>query len=460
MVAQPDTMQPYSDRLEDDDAADFVAEAIVSGIGNVGIGVPDKVKKLALGFDLKNKSQLKTLFQEASKVAKQLLLNEEIGNILLSALQPSQNHEQLGKNIQQELRKSITSASLPSLAQMQQYAGSKESAEETQDPSNMVERLGGEGGGDEESPEESENSEPQTGGAEDGQEGPEESVAPPGSAVSMPEEAKESAVTDQGMVNLSDEDKEKHKKRLKEFAQGEQEKQLGEQDDEKQEQLDEESQENEQMRQTGMAADLQRSQQQDRQRKSSSMQTQESQRRIQEAEAASAEGAGGGQDAIEGEARSKSEGGKLTERGVQKAGERIGANIKARMKSGEFKGFVIAMIFAISKDTIDWIDPEGTIPFLVNIFLLSALNAILLGEGTYFKRKLIEKFIGKAIGAAIAEFIPGCNLFPTYTIGILLMKAESDKEVKKQKKQYNIVAGEQAKLVQRVQRTIQRGPLG
>lgn len=459
MVAQPDTMQPYSDRLEDDDAVDFVAEAIISGIGNVGIGVPDKVKKLALGFDLSHKTQLKALLEQASKVAKQLLLNEELGNILLSALQPSQDHQQLGKNIQQGLRKSITSASLPSLAQMQQYAGSKESVGENQDPSNMVERLGGEGGGDEELPDESENSEPQTGGAEDEQEGPEESVAPPGSAVSMPEEAKESAVTDQGMINLSDEDKEKHKARLAGFAQEEQGKQLDEKDEEN-EKLDEESQENEQMRQTGMAADLQRSQQQDRQRKSSSMQTQESQRRIQEAEAASAEGAGGGQDAIEGEARSKSEGGKLTERGVKKAGDRIGANIKARMKDGEFKGFLIAMIFAISKDAIDWIDPEGTIPFLVNIFLLAALNAILLGEGTYFKRLLIKKFIGKYIIAAIAEFIPGFNLFPTYTIGILLMKAESDKEVKKQKKQYNIVASEQAKLLQRVQRTIQRGPLG
>lgn len=460
MVDQSDTLKPYSDRLEDDDVVDFVAEAVISGIGNVGIGVPDKVKKLALGFDLANKTQLKVLLDQASKVAKQLLLNEEIGNILLSSLQPSQDHQQLGKNIQQELRKSITSASLPSLAQMQQYAGSKESAADNQDPSNMVERLGGEGGGDEEAPEETETGEPQTGGAEDEQEGPEQSVAPPGSAVSMPEEAKESAVADQGMVNLSDEDKEKHKKRLKEFAQGQQEKQLAEQDEEKQEQLDQESRDNEQVRETGMAADLQRAQQQDRQRKSMSMQTQESQRRIQEAEAASAEGSGGGQDAIEGEARSKAAGGKLTERGVQKAGDRIGANIKARMKAGEFKGFLIAMIFAISKDAIDWIDPEGTIPFLVNIFLLAALNAILLGEGTYIKRILIEKFIGKAIIAAIAEFIPGFNLFPTYTIGILLMKAESDKEVKKQKKQYNIVASEQAKLVQRVQRTIQRGPLG
>ncbi len=459
MVDKPNTTKPYVDRLEEDDAADFVAEAIISGVGDVGIGVPEQVKKLALGFDLNNKVQLKTLLAQASKIAKQLLLNEEIGNILLSSLHPSQDHEQLGKNIQQELRKSIASASLPSLAQMQQYAGSKDSFGEVKDPSDMIERLGGEGGGDEESPEESENIEQQTGGAEDAQEGPEESVAPPGSAVSIPEEAKESAVTDQGMINLSDEDKEKHKKRLAEFAQGEQEKQLSEKDEEQQK-LDDESADNEQLRETGMAADLQRAQQQERQRKGRTMEMQESQRRIQEAEAASAESGGGGQDAIEGEARSRAEGGKLTERGVQKAGERIGANIKARMKAGEFQGFLLAMIFAICKDTIDWIEPTGWIPALVNAFLYGALTVILLGEGTLLKRIIIKRFLGKAIVAGIAEFIPGFNLFPTYSIGILLMKAESDKEVKKQKKQYNTVANEQAKLLQRVQRTIQRGPLG
>src|SRR5690606_15470042 len=156
-----------------------------------------------------------------------------------------------------------------------------------------------------------------------------------------------------------------------------------------------------------MAANLQREQQQDRQRKSRSMQIQESQRRIQEAEQASAAEAGGGEAAIEGEARSRSEGGKLTERGVAKAGERIGQSIKARMKNGEFKGFAIAMVVAIAKDAIDWMEPSGMLPALVSVFLGGILTAILLGEGTYFKRMLIKRFLGKAIIACIAEFIPG-----------------------------------------------------
>lgn len=445
METLPDGMQPYSNRLAEKDGSDLVAKAIISGIAKIGIGVPEQVKQAALGFNIKNGGELQVKLAEATELAAKLLINDELSN-LLGDIQPSRNAGQLGDNIKQQVSKSVSQASLPALAQMQQYnepettAGSPDQA-----TSEAIERLGGEGGGDEpepEAPETAEGSPTEPTAGEEGQQ------APPGSAVNIPDEAKESAVTDQGMINLSDEDAEKHKQRLAEFAQAEQEKQLG--GDDESDMQDEEA--NEKMKEAEMAANLQREQQQDRQRKSRSMQIQESQRKMQEAEQASAADAGGGEAAIEGEARSKAAGGKLTERGVAKAGERIGQSIKARMKNGEFKGFAIAMVVAIAKDAIDWMEPSGMLPALVSVFLGGILTAILLGEGTYFKRLLIKRFLGKAIIGCIAEFIPGFNLFPTYTIGILLMKADADAEVKKQKKHYNIVAEEEAKLKNRLLR--------
>lgn len=144
---------------------------------------------------------------------------------------------------------------------------------------------------------------------------------------------------------------------------------------------------------------------------------------------------------------------------MDRFGEAIGEKIQHNVRTGSFRGFVLALYLAIAKDLLDLIDTATfatVVAKIVIIFLqllLSAIiGAILFGQGTYFKRKIIKKLFGRMIMVAIAGLVPGLNVFPEYTIGILLMKASIDKSIHKQKKAYEELQ-EQMNALRRLQRS-------
>ncbi len=441
----------YRDRVVNE--PDILKEGISEGLARLS-AVPQDIKIKAQGGDSMTPQKL---FALIPKIAAELMQNEQImaavnledptdglsPKALESALQ--EHSGEILKIMQQALNNGMQNATLASLADMHNYTPSggiqEVSTEEREEAARMIEELGSEGAGEERE------AEAATAEQEPEAPGEPESIAPPQSAVSLPSSADEEALAQQGMVNLAGDDSEKRKQQLARFSQAEQEKQLAEEDGDGEQDTDGEG-----IGQAGQIAALNKEKQQARSRQQRSMQIQQSQQRISQAaeqsEIAEAAQAGGG--AVAGEAGAKSAKGKLTERGVIKAGDRVGQQIKASMKSGEFKGFAAALAIAIAKDLIDWMVGGGAdfgiITTLASLFLGGALTAILLGEGTFFKRMLIKRTVGKLVIGVIAEFIPGFNLFPTYTIGILLMKKMADERTKKIKKQYNIVQSETSRM--------------
>ena len=72
---------------------------------------------------------------------------------------------------------------------------------------------------------------------------------------------------------------------------------------------------------------------------------------------------------------------------------------------------------------------------MLSIFFGGLLSALLFGEGTWFRRWFIKKFLGKAIIALVASFIPIVNeVFPEYTVGVLLMGYDNFFAIEKLKK--------------------------
>ena len=78
---------------------------------------------------------------------------------------------------------------------------------------------------------------------------------------------------------------------------------------------------------------------------------------------------------------------------------------------------------------VAYFDP-GLTGDILSIFIGGLLTALLLGEGTYFRKWLIKKFFGKVIVAFIVGLIPGVNVvFPEYTIAVLLMGWDNRKAI-------------------------------
>lgn len=119
---------------------------------------------------------------------------------------------------------------------------------------------------------------------------------------------------------------------------------------------------------------------------------------------------------------------------VADAGTKAGNKLKDNIKNGKFTSFYICLLLALVKDVgeivaVAYFDP-GITGDILSAFIGFALTAILLGEGTYFRRWLIKKFFGKAIVAFIIGLIPGVNIvFPEYTVGILLMGWDNRKAI-------------------------------
>ena len=119
---------------------------------------------------------------------------------------------------------------------------------------------------------------------------------------------------------------------------------------------------------------------------------------------------------------------------VANEGAKIGDKLKGDIKSGKFTSFYICLILAVVKDlgeavAVAYFDP-GLTGDILSIFIGGLLTALLLGEGTYFRKWLIKKFFGKVIVAFIVGLIPGVNVvFPEYTIAVLLMGWDNRKAI-------------------------------
>ncbi|MBI5728573.1 MAG: hypothetical protein HY984_02365 [Candidatus Magasanikbacteria bacterium] len=126
---------------------------------------------------------------------------------------------------------------------------------------------------------------------------------------------------------------------------------------------------------------------------------------------------------------------------AKKAGEAYGHELRNRIRMGEFRAFTIALGIAFVKDVcIDFFEWSGILAFFTNVFCFAVLLAIILGQGTWFKRWLIRKFFGQSISGFLKlvmgffiENIPLADFFPTYMIAILLIKHGADQEIKKNK---------------------------
>lgn len=127
-------------------------------------------------------------------------------------------------------------------------------------------------------------------------------------------------------------------------------------------------------------------------------------------------------------------------RQTQQLGQNIGEKLRNNIKTGKFNAFVIALACAVVKDILDLFDSATFATIIAKIlFLLAAtfitaiITAILVGQGTYFKRKLIKKYLGKLIASFILGFIPVLNIYPEYTIAVLMMEIDSVKNIRKQR---------------------------
>ncbi|MBU0545826.1 hypothetical protein KKA13_01055 [Patescibacteria group bacterium] len=121
---------------------------------------------------------------------------------------------------------------------------------------------------------------------------------------------------------------------------------------------------------------------------------------------------------------------------AEQAGQKYGRELNARIKSGAFTYFIIAIILSLVTDGWNIIEEfldAGAISTIISIFLDAVMFALLWGEGTWFKRQIIKMLIWPLIAAVVIEFIPIINAFPSYTVGVLLMETEALKELKKNK---------------------------
>lgn len=142
---------------------------------------------------------------------------------------------------------------------------------------------------------------------------------------------------------------------------------------------------------------------------------------------------------------------------LNKYGTQIGDKLKSNIKTGSFSSFYFALALGIIKDLLDWAEilygDPGIAGSIINIFVGIILAAVLFGEGLWFKRWLIKKFLGRAIVSLIVEYIPVFDYFPTYTIAILLMGYQNFKAIMKQKKALHELEQDIQKEVKKMQKS-------
>lgn len=112
-------------------------------------------------------------------------------------------------------------------------------------------------------------------------------------------------------------------------------------------------------------------------------------------------------------------------------GVKLGLEFRREIDEGRFDGaaFIIVLILSVVKDFLDFAS-LGVIGAVINIFVTTFLVIIFFLRFSTLKKWFIKKFLWKYVLAIIIEFIPGFNIFPSYTISCLLMKQSADKKAR------------------------------
>lgn len=118
---------------------------------------------------------------------------------------------------------------------------------------------------------------------------------------------------------------------------------------------------------------------------------------------------------------------------------KYGFELRNRVLTGDYQAFYVALALALLGDLpalvalVAGIDP-GILANLISFIVAPLLFYINSFSGTWFKRMLINKFFRQYIMTVVAENIPFVGeVYPGYTINVLLIKYYAEKEKKKNK---------------------------
>lgn len=116
-----------------------------------------------------------------------------------------------------------------------------------------------------------------------------------------------------------------------------------------------------------------------------------------------------------------------------KQGLKLGLYLKKRIKDGKFDSFIVVLILSLIKDFIDFAS-LGTFGTVFNIFITITLFIVFFLQKQTFKKYFIKKFLWKYIAVMVAEYIPGLDVMPSYTMSAILLKLSIDRKIGKMKK--------------------------
>jgi hypothetical protein len=108
----------------------------------------------------------------------------------------------------------------------------------------------------------------------------------------------------------------------------------------------------------------------------------------------------------------------------------LGKELITRVQSGDFRTFALMLILCLLKD-LEPVLALGQFGWLLNFIVAPVLIAAASSEGSWFKKMIVKKFIGRIVTVILMEFIPGVEIIPAYTIGIILVKLQTEEEKKR-----------------------------
>lgn len=122
---------------------------------------------------------------------------------------------------------------------------------------------------------------------------------------------------------------------------------------------------------------------------------------------------------------------------AEDAGKKYGNELQARIKTGDFSSFFLALIVALVADVLAGVEVAGDggsfLMSLVGVFIDGVMFALLMGQGTWFKKQIVVRLIWPLIAGAVMEALPFLDIIPTYTILVLWMEINALKELRKNK---------------------------
>ena len=128
----------------------------------------------------------------------------------------------------------------------------------------------------------------------------------------------------------------------------------------------------------------------------------------------------------------------------------VGLRMRQRMQQGSARTFLFALALAIIKDFVDIASIEigGLAGSLLNIAVTWALFTATVLQGSYIIKFIIKKMWKWLASSAIAEFIPIINIFPSWTISVLLMWRAVKKKIREDQAKMDAVIEDMESLQQ------------